>query len=127
MRKAKFVRYDDFNDAYIYALEDGRYINLSGREVRDHGPGPLLESIGYAVASDGKRLSVKQHGRVVGTLPADFEPTLIRSRSFLYDPRPGDFARKGDEWIAADSIGPGDFEAVPGFAVARPHPKGETP
>src|SRR5262249_13657146 len=58
---------------------------------------------------------VIQDGRRVGTVPPSFDPGDIRSTSFLYTPRPGDFRREGDAWIASDSLGPGDLEAVPGF------------
>lgn len=115
---AKFHHYDEFNDAYVWALPEGRYVNLSGREVREHGAVPLLAHLGYSVTSDGRALPVTQDGRIVGTLPTDFEPTLIKSRSFLYDPRPGDFVRDGDAWVASRTLGPGDFEAIPGFIRA---------
>ena len=56
-----------------------------------------------------------QGGRRVGTLPSDFAPASIKSTSFFYDPRPGDFRREGTAWVASPALGPGDLAAVPGF------------
>lgn len=58
--------------------------------------------------------------REVGTLPASFDPTRIKSQSFFYDPRPGDFIRRADHWEASRMLGPGDLDAVPGFVRTRP-------
>lgn len=62
-----------------------------------------------------RRLPVFQQDRMVGSLPSDFAPDAIRSKTFLYDPRPGDFRRQGDTWIASNMLGPGDLDAVPEF------------
>jgi hypothetical protein len=43
----------------------------------------------------------------------------MTSRNFLYDPRPGDFKRTAEGWIASGTLGPGDLEAVPGFLWER--------
>lgn len=40
-----------------------------------------------------EREAVKWNGKKVGTVPAGFDPLRIRSASFFYDPRPGDFTR----------------------------------
>lgn len=61
------------------------------------------------------RVPVYQDGRQVGTVPVTFRPEYIRSRSIFYDPRPGDFKPQGDGWVAADRLGAGDLDAVPGF------------
>ena len=51
---------------------------------------------------------VFQHGKEIGTLSASWHPSDAR-RSFLYEPRPGDFKRDGDKWIADPMLGPGDL------------------
>jgi len=61
------------------------------------------------------RVDVMQYGQRVGTVPADFEPYSIKSTTFLYDPRPGDFRRQNGVWVASKTLGPGDLDAVPGF------------
>jgi hypothetical protein len=66
----------------------------------------------------GKPVPVYHLGQMVGTVPFDFEPSLIKSRSMLYDPRPGDFRRTQSGWEASRSLGPGDLLCVPGFAPA---------
>lgn len=65
------------------------------------------------------RVDVIQCGRKVGTVPPTFDPARIKSKSFLYDPRPGDFRWDGVAWVASMVLGPGDLEAVPGFAWDR--------
>lgn len=62
---------------------------------------------------------VIQHGRRIGWLPPSFDPMRIKSTSFLYEPRPGDFVRDGEHWNASRTLGPGDLEAVPGFVWDR--------
>lgn len=64
-------------------------------------------------------IAVMQEGRRVGTVPPSFNPNNIESRNQLYRPRPGDFRRDGDVWIANEWLGPGDLEAVPGFVWDR--------
>ena len=70
---------------------------------------------GTGRAVSAEPIPVMQHGRRVGYLPPSFDPTAIRSTSFLYDPRPGDFRREADVWVASRTLGPGDLESVPGF------------
>jgi hypothetical protein len=65
-----------------------------------------------------ERVPVVHCGQRVGSLPAGWHPSHNRrSRSFLYDPRPGDF--KWDEeagaWVADRMLGPGDLDLVAGF------------
>lgn len=73
----------------------------------------------YGLEAPTGRLPVHRNGKKIGTVPATFEPTLIKSTSFFYDPRPGDFVWSQDKWIAANNLGPGDFDAVPGFEWDR--------
>lgn len=65
------------------------------------------------------RIAVMQDGRRVGTVMPSFDPDNIDSRNPLYRPRPGDFHRDGDVWIASTWLGNGDLEAVPGFQWER--------
>ena len=60
-------------------------------------------------------IPVIQDGRQIGTVPPNFDPALIKSRTRFYSPRPGDFKREGDTWVASGTLGPGDLDAVPGF------------
>lgn len=62
-----------------------------------------------------ERIPVMQHGKQVGTVPPEFDPTRIRSTNWLYEARPGDFRQEGLTWVASRTLGPGDLEAVPGF------------
>jgi hypothetical protein len=62
-----------------------------------------------------ERIPVMQDGKRVGTVPPSFDLEHIKSTSWLYDPRPGDFRREGDALIASRMLGPGDLESVRGF------------
>lgn len=66
-----------------------------------------------------ERVDVMQGGRKIGTVPPSFDPAKIKSTSFFYEPRPGDFRLSGDVWVADRMLGPGDLEAVPGFVWDR--------
>lgn len=66
------------------------------------------------------RVPVYQRGRLIGSLPYSFHTATFKSKSFLYDQRPGDFKRTRDGgWEVANSMGPGDLEAIPGFVWER--------
>lgn len=107
---------DDRHGVRTYELADGRRIRLDARAVREYGAATLLHGAGYM--DDPMKLPrrpVYQDGRKVGTLPGSFDPSAIRSSTFLYDPRPGDFVEDGDGWRADRKLGPGDLEAVVGF------------
>lgn len=67
-----------------------------------------------------ERLPVMQHGQRIGTMAPDFDPHNVKSLSFMYDPRHGDFQRDGDVWIASRTLGYGDFEAISGFERDKP-------
>lgn len=104
---------DEWKGVVTYRLSDGRMAQFDKHAVREHGVAALMRELGEHVSSE--RIPVMRCGRKVGTLPGDFDPDNIKSLSFLYDPRPGDFRREGDTWIAAKNLGGGDLEAVPGF------------
>lgn len=90
-----------------------------------------------------RRVTLVWHGRDVGTiaLPDSFRPPLstfqlgklsavpahaIRSRSWLFEPRPGDFRAEVRRWstgdglvvVADDRLGPGDIGCIVGFEPA---------
>jgi hypothetical protein len=59
------------------------------------------------------RTYIYQNGALVGSIPAG---QALRSRSFVFDIRFGDFRRRADGgYDAHPSICPGDFEALAGF------------
>lgn len=102
-----------------YELADGRLVNFDGRAVQEYGIEVLARHAGFSYEAPRGRIDVIQHGRKVGTVPATFEPSAIKSTSFFYNVRHGDFVREGDAWIASRTLGPGDLEAVPGFVWDR--------
>lgn len=96
-----------------YAASDGKRIDLDEHLLEKVGLIRLLREHGYEMIDDS--LPVYQRGRKVGTVPGGFNPTRVKSKTFLYDPRPGDFTRREDHWEASPSLCPGDFDAIPGF------------
>lgn len=112
MRRLESIE-DEMRGRVTYDLPDGKRIQFDARAVRDYGIAELLRAHGYEPPIG--RVDVMQYGRRIGTVPADFEPFSIKSQTFLYDPRPGDFRREGNAWIASKSLGPGDLDAIPGF------------
>lgn len=107
---------DQMRGIVTYRLSDERYVGFDAQAVREYGITKLLESVGEKVPTE--RSDVMQHGRKVGSLPGDFDPLNIKSKTFLYEPRYGDFRREGDVWLASRTLGPSDLEAVPGFRRA---------
>ncbi len=99
-------------------LGDGRMVNVEKDFIRMFGLKAVAEH--FEVPASDRYLPVVYHGRVVGFLPEAWHPLEIKSKTFLYDPRPGDFVREGDEWIAARTLGPGDIEAVSDFVRFKP-------
>lgn len=65
------------------------------------------------------RVPIYQAGRLVGTMPPDFNGAA-RSTSFMYDPRPNDFKPRDDGFDADPKLGPGDLTAIPGFRPSEP-------
>ena len=102
-----------------YELADGRRIDFDARALREFGIEALMKSAGIADAIPSGRVDVWQSGKKIGTVPATFDPMAIKSTSWLYDVRHGDFVRDGDYWTANWTLGPGDLEAVPGFVWDR--------
>ena len=76
-----------------------------------------LRANGYEMIDDS--VPVYQFGKLIGTVPGDFHPARIKSKSLLYEPRPGDFVRRADRWEASNTLCPGDLDAIPGFIRSR--------
>lgn len=112
MRKIESIQ-DDMNGTVTYEIGEGRWITLDARMLREIGLKAAMEK--YGVEMPTGRLPVFQRGREIGSLPAAFDPMFIKSTSFLYDPRPGDFRRTKEGWEAAANMGPGDLDCVPEF------------
>lgn len=111
--------YDDMRRIATYELANGQRIALDAMAVQEFGAERLIRDMGYGHLLPTERLPVMQSGRRVGSVPPMFDPISIKSNTFLYDPRPGDFVRDGDVWIASSTLGTGDLEAVPGFVWER--------
>lgn len=99
----------------LYQLNDGRMLRVDQDTVNKIGMKGVAEMYGIADEVPKERMPVIQRGREIGTVPGDFDPNFIKSKSPFYDPRPGDFVRAETYWIAVDNLGVGDLEAVPGF------------
>lgn len=110
---------DDMKGVVTYELRGGLRVTLSVQAVRECGAAEIIRSMGHGDLLPTERVPVMQHGRRIGTLPPDFDPSNIKSNSFLYDPRPGDFVREGDVWIVGRTMGASDPDMVPGFIRER--------
>lgn len=109
---------DRKNRVETYEFDDGRRITFDAYMIEQIGLAEAMRRAG--VKLDERPAPVLHRGRRIGTVPCDFDPTRIKSLSFLYEPRPGDFVRRGDHWDAADTMMPGDFSAIPGFVWDKP-------
>lgn len=109
----------DFRGVVTYEYQDPklgrRYIDVDARALKELGLEKVMQYAGLGHLVPTERVPVVQHGRVVGSLPGSFDPVTCRSTSLLYDPRPGDFVRDGDNWVASRTLGPGDLDSVQGF------------
>lgn len=112
MRKLESIE-DEMQGRSTYALGDGRLIQFYIHDIRDHGLETLLKA--HGIEAPNERIPVLQDGKIIGTVPGTFDPIAIKSQSFFYDPRPGDFKRTSEGWEASRQLGPGDVHAVPGF------------
>lgn len=106
---------DEMQGVVTYELEGGGRVRLSAREVRKYGAAEILRGGGYGRFLPTERVPVMYQGQRVGSLPPDFDPLFVRSVSSFYEPRPGDFVRDGDMWVANKMLGPGDLKSVHGF------------
>ena len=104
---------DQRRGTVTYQLDDGRYVTLEANAVQQFGADKLIEWLG--LESPAERVPVMQHGRRVGTLPADFEPRNAKSRNPVCEIHPGDFSREGDAWIVEKTLGSEDLDAIIGF------------
>lgn len=105
---------DQMNGVVTYQLDDGRRIRVDERAAKEYGAARIIrESLGVDIPITG--VAIYQFGKRIGTVPSDFEPSMIKSLSYFYDPRPGDFTRDASGWIAGRSLGRGDINAIPGF------------
>lgn len=105
---------DQMNGVRTYEMPDGQRVRIAEEVVCQYGAVAILRDMGYKFSTE--RAPVIQHGKRIGSVPGDFDHMHIKSKSPWYEPRTGDFVRRGDEWIAAETLGPGDLEAVPGFS-----------
>jgi hypothetical protein len=104
---------DDARGTVTYDIGNGRYATFDARAVREYGLAALMRA--YNVEMPTERLPVIQYGRRIGTMAPDFDPASVRSNSFMYDPRPGDFRREGDKWVVGKTMGASDVDCVAGF------------
>jgi hypothetical protein len=107
---------DQMRGTITYDLGGGRYAHFDAGAVRKYGIAELLRAEGIEPPpAPTERLPVIKNGERIGTMAPDFDPDNVRSNSFFYDPRPGDFRQEGDAWIAARNLGASDPDCVVGF------------
>lgn len=100
-----------------FDVGEGQFLTVSARDLREYGLELILRH--HGIEPPTGRLPVYQYDKKIGTVPAAFDPLNIRSSTFLYDPRPGDFKFEDGKWVANRTMCPGDFEAIEGFAWDR--------
>jgi hypothetical protein len=113
---------DQMRGVVTYELPNGQRACFDARTVQKYGLAELMRAEGLGEFVPTERLPVMHHGERVGTMSPEFDPNNVKSLSFMYDPRPGDFKREGDVWVAARTLGYGDLEAISGFERDKPHP-----
>ena len=109
-----------------FELSDGKWINLSARDIEEYGLKALLTYHGYPNELDD-RLDLIENGCKIGTLPGSFDPMNVKSGSFWYKPRRGDFEMRGNQVHMIAHLGPGDLESIPGFRWHRKESHNATP
>lgn len=114
---------DDMQGVLTYRFPNGQCLRVDRHMVQEFGLREIARAMGCDHLLPTERIPVIQDGCRVGTVPGYFEPLAIRSESYFYEPRPGDFVRRGDVWVADRLLGPGDLEAVPGFVWDREQPR----
>ena len=107
------------NDAITFHPPNGKRLTVAGDMVRAMGIKRVFEVFKIADQLPTERFDLFQDGRKIGTLPPDFDPLFVKSKTFLYQVRQGDFTFDNDKWIADRTLCPGDLEAVPGFQWER--------
>lgn len=108
---------DEMNGTVTFDCGNGQYLTVDARELKEYGVKEIAKA--YGIKMTDERVPVFQRDRKIGTLPAAWHPSQIKSTSFFYEPRGGDFVRTDRGWEAARNLGPGDFEAVPDFIWER--------
>lgn len=109
---------DEMRATRTFDLGDGRRLRVEVADIAHYGLKAILQD--HGIEMNSAPVPVFQRGERIGTVPADFDPFSIRSTSFFYEPRGGDFVRKSDGWHAHRMLGPGDLEAIPGFTWGNP-------
>lgn len=109
---------DQMRSVVRVELSNGQCIVFDRRAFMELGMAECLRRVGAADEAPQGRIPVEQDGAIVGTVPADFDPLTARSRSWIYDVRPGDFKRVGDKVIANKMLGQGDLDCLDGFKRA---------
>lgn len=106
----------DIDYCVLYELRDGTRISFDRKAVEEFGAAALIREMGLGHLLPTDRIPVQWHGGEIGSMDPEFDPSFTKSYSPFYVPRTGDFTKNGNNWIAANNLGPGDFEAIPGFA-----------
>ena len=109
-----------------FELSDGKWIDLSAQDIEEYGLKALLAHHGYSNELDA-RLDLIEDGRKIGTLPGSFDPMNVKSGSFCYKPRRGDFEMRGNQVHMIAHLGAGDLESIPGFRWHREESHNATP
>lgn len=111
-------RIDDPGDKFLgtitFDLDDGRYLRVSVRDLKEYGLKEILKHYS-GVEVPTKPVMVFQRNQLVGKVPALWQPEVLVSKSPLYSWRPGDFEFRNNAWYADPMLGAGDLAAIEGF------------
>jgi hypothetical protein len=111
---------DDMRGVATYELRNGMRATLEAASVKRYGAAEILRRMVHGDLLPTERVPVMQYGRRVGTLPPDFDPTNVKSRSFLYDYRRNDLVFEDGAWVANRTLGARDLDCVVGFERDSP-------